>query len=480
MARVAIEPRCRAALEGCGLRQARDFLAWPGVILSGHPRRHVLRVRVGDASFILKKEHLVPWSDRLASAWAGFGWVSKSLREAAVLGRLRAAGVPCPEVVAAGEDGRRAFLLVREQPGMTELRDCLARPDLDRRALAAALGRELARVHAAGFEQPDLYAKHILVEQTPAGWRFCLIDWQRSRQRPAVPWSRRLRDLAALDASLAAPLAEDRLRLLCLRAYLRHSPAGRPADLAGRIRRLAAQLLRRRKVRELRQPPLPDGAQQLLWLEEGERLCVARAFHDELDGRLPAWLPREPAPCADGACVEHRLIRLGPGRTARLVQRWRRPAAGWLGRGKFPAPEFAQAAAIFRLQRFGVAGPRLLAMGHRTLARGQRFSFLLTEPPAGVPLEAALRQAAPAERFALLRRLGAALRQMHEAGYTFRAGADGLGAWVVDDGRLALASVEGLEQTAGAWKGLAAMARQGAGAKRQAGIGRSPRERRVA
>ena len=52
------------------------------------------------------------------------------------------------------------------------------------------------------------------------------------------------------------------------------------------------------------------------------------------------------------------------------MQRWRQ-ASAWLSRGKFPAPEFAHAAAIFRLQRFGVAGPRLLAMGHRRLGPWQ-------------------------------------------------------------------------------------------------------------
>src|SRR5206468_2970976 len=79
---------------------------------------------------------------------------------------------------------------------------------------------------------------------------------------------------------------------------------------------------------------------------------------------------------------EHRLILLGAGRTAHLVQRWGRR----LQQGKFPAPEFAQAALLFRLQRFGVHGPRLLAMGHRRVSAWQRYAFLLTEPPLGPSL----------------------------------------------------------------------------------------------
>jgi tRNA A-37 threonylcarbamoyl transferase component Bud32 len=489
MAFVEIAPRYRDVLRSNGIASAGDFLGWAGVILSGHPRRHVLRVRAGDESFILKKEHRVPWRDRFASAWAGFGWSSKSLREARVLDRLRRAGVPCPEVVAAGEDGAQAFLLLREQAGMTDLRDYLGGPlpasegrsgkwegeapaepcceygsagaspsqnslpltDSERRRLAAALGRELARIHAAGFEQPDLYAKHILVRPSAGGYRFCFLDWQRSRIRRAVPWRRRLGDLAALDASLAEHLASDRLRLVVLRSYLLDSgPLTRLIGAA--IRRITERLLQRRKVRELRQPPLPGEAQQLLWLEDGERLCVARDFYEELGGRLPSWLPRDVPPSADGACVEHRLILLGAGRTAHLVQRWRRAPAGWLHRGKFPAPEFVRAAAIFRLQRFGVAGPRLLAMGYRPVGLAQRFSFLLTEAPSGVPLATFVRRSdSPGVRHELLRCLGALLRQVHEAGYTFRDGADPLEAWVVvvrERATLALAGVDALEKAA--------------------------------
>jgi hypothetical protein len=123
--------------------------------------------------------------------------------------------------------------------------------------------------------------------------------------------------------------------------------------------------------------------------------------------------------------------------------------AALLRRDKFPAPEFARAAAIFRLQRFGVAGPRLLAMGHRRVTAWQRYSFLLTEPPTGPSLAMVLRQDEPARRQRLLRRLGVQLRQVHEAGFALRADANVCEAWVVvADGRLALGNVDGLERTA--------------------------------
>ncbi len=464
MAFIEIVPRYRGLLTGCGRSSARTLLDWSGVIVSGHPRRHVLRVQVGAESFILKKEHRVPWRDRLASAWSGFGWSSKSVREARLLSQLRAAGVPCPELVAVGEDGSQAFVLLREQTGMTELRAVLTRLDsaAEGRALASALGRELARIHAAGFTQPDLYAKHILARRSRGGFEFCFLDWQRSRPLHRVSWRRRVRDLAALDASLAVELAPDRLRLACLRAYLRDTRAhGVTPDIAVRslaiaIRRRGERRLLRRQTRELRQPPLAGGAQELLWLQDGERLCIARDFYEELGGQLPSWLPQDPGPSPDGAYTEHRLIMLGSGRTGHLVQRWS-GAVTWLYRGKFPAPELARAAAIFRLQRFGVAGPRLLAMGHRQVTAWQRFSFLLTEPPTGPSLGTVLRQGGtPGLRQRLLREFGAQLRQIHEAGYALRPDVDMGQAWVVSATLgLALASVQPLERTHASWQVLA-------------------------
>jgi tRNA A-37 threonylcarbamoyl transferase component Bud32 len=447
MAFVDIAPRFRAALLERGLCSARAFLDCSGVILSGHPNRHVLRVEAGGERFILKKEHRVPWRDRAASAWAGFGWSSKSVREARMLEKLHAADVPCPEVAATGEQGGQAFLLLREQSGMMDLRAYLAGALIpaERRAFAVALGCELARIHAAGFDQPDLYAKHILVRRTASGVDLCFLDWQRSRLWRAVSWRRRLRDLAALDASLAEHLGSDRLRLICLGAYLSEGAAPPVREVVAAIRKASAELLKRRKIRELRQPLLPEGVQHLLWLQDDERLCIARDFHAELGGRLPTWLPHDPRPNPDGDCVEHRLILLGSGRTAHLIQRWR-GSAGWLMRGKYPAPEFSRAAAIFRLQRFGVVGPRLLAMGHRPVGRMQRFSFLLIEPPIGPSLESVLhRSNPPALRQALLRQLDALMRKVQEAGYGWRAGTEPMQACVVTENAIALASVDALE-----------------------------------
>jgi tRNA A-37 threonylcarbamoyl transferase component Bud32 len=410
MAFVETMPGDRDLLAGAGLAAPGDFLTLRGVIVSGHPTRHVLRVEIGGTAFILKKEHRVRWRDRVAGSWFGFGWVSKSVREARLLLALGDAGVSCPAVAAYGEDAGRAFVLLRESAGMTELRALLRELSAaDRRALAGALGRELARTHAAGVDHPDLYAKHVLVHRDAGAFRFCFLDWQRSRRTTRVSWRRRLRDLAALDASLADDLAGDRERLRCLRAYLAAADGPPWRHVAAAIRRRTAALLTRRKIRELRQPP--GDAQALLWPFGDERLCITPAFHAALGGALPDWLV--PRPHATGGCVVRRTVALPGGRVGCLVRRWSGTSS--------PAPELVAAATLFRLARFGIAAPRLLAFGQAMVAPGQRFSFVLSEPPAHAMSPLALDSAT-------LRAAGRLLRRLHDAGLRLNPGADPLAA----------------------------------------------------
>ena len=109
-----VNPRYRELLKQHGLKSPEDFLALPAVIVSGHPDRNVARVKLGgfrnqpgDSAGItayLKREHRLSWRDRLTNAWAGFGWCSKSYREAQLLRAMREQGIMCPEFLAAGED----------------------------------------------------------------------------------------------------------------------------------------------------------------------------------------------------------------------------------------------------------------------------------------------------------------------------------------------------------------------------------------
>jgi tRNA A-37 threonylcarbamoyl transferase component Bud32 len=159
--------------------------------------------------------------------------------------------------LAVGCQNGQAFLLVRELPDAVDLHTCLAehctRSD-QRRSLARILGETIARLHAAGFTHPDLYAKHVFVQLRDRSIVF--IDFQRTMRRPRVSWRRRWRDLAALNASLGDELVSFRERLGCLVAYLRQSGV---TDMRRSLRsslralqRRTAHLLGRRKIQRMR------------------------------------------------------------------------------------------------------------------------------------------------------------------------------------------------------------------------------------
>jgi tRNA A-37 threonylcarbamoyl transferase component Bud32 len=430
MAFVRVSPAYRDVLARQGLASAEDFLHLAGVIYSGHPDRHVILVTLGDGPealpVFLKKEHRVPWRDRLANAWAGSGLVSQSWREFQLLQTLRDAGIGCPEPLAVGEADGRAFLLLRAVEGSQDLRTFLhehaGQPRL-RRMVARQLGQAVARIHRAGFNHPDVFSKHVLAHWDHARGmaEFHFLDWQRSRCRRRLSWARRWRDLAALDATLASDLASAGDRLACLEAYLGScGKAGGSLRRAVRgVRRHTAALLRRRRIRELRQPPLPAGAQDLVWLA-GEALCVTREFRDALQGQTPPYLllAESVRPLQD---VHRARVPVPGSGWADLVRRSASRPWRWLWsrlRGRpLPSPELEQAATLFRLQRYGLTTPTLLAVGQQHVRPWRTESFLLTQAPeATVGLGDWLASQAGRRRWQVLRAAGEALRRMHEAG----------------------------------------------------------------
>jgi hypothetical protein len=384
---VVVHPRVRERFARRGLVAAANFLDLPGEVVSGHPDRHVVRVVLGRGRrrlvAYLKREHRVPWLVRLASLRDGFGLVSKSEREARVLHDLRRAGIVVPQWLAFGADGEgRAFVLVRAVRAV-DLRAFLHRegawsPTV-RRELASRLGEELARVHSAGFDWPDLSSKHVLVRRS--GLSITLIDWQRTRRSTRVRWPVRLRELATLHATLADDLASPRDRLRCLRAYLKASLGTQPAlrDWVNLIAQYTPQLRARRSVNELRQSPLPTRAQRLRWVD-GESLVVTRPFWRTCRGVIPNWLAEAAETPVDRVRESERVWR---GR--RVVLRQFPAAAGvrrfwnWL-RGRHEiAPGPRLGGMLFRQERAGIAGPRPLAFGQRP----DGGSFILLQPTAG-------------------------------------------------------------------------------------------------
>jgi tRNA A-37 threonylcarbamoyl transferase component Bud32 len=443
---------------------AAPFLDWTGVLVNKHRDRQVEQVAWTDQTeaaalprgdavslacasdpekhFFLKKETRVRWRERFQNAWHGFGWCANSVREAGILRAARDAGVGCPEVAAFGEDEPRAFVLLRDQPAMLELRTFLPtlQSDLDRNRLADALGGELARLHNAGFDHPDLFAKHILAARFGPTFRFCILDWARARRRRNVSWRLRCRDLAVLDATLHESLASDRLRVRCLRAYLRARTGAPPLGrIARQIRREARRLQARRNVREIGQPATPGGDQQLVPMCAG-RLLVVRTYYDQCRGALPEWLTLLPT---GGTPAEDFCLTAARGTSAAewRLQTWPLVSPRW------EMPPLAHL--LFRLQRFGVRAPRLRAVGASILS-----VFLLTEAPATVSFEQAFARASAAKRRRLLEQAGQLIRQVHEAGYLLPAHERwgrrlGIAA---EDGAVVLAQVEPLERGPEAWQ----------------------------
>ncbi len=392
----------RAALQELGLTGPEHFLALGGVVVGGHSDRQAVRLQLGTLPLILKRERHTGWLDRLISAWAGFGLVSRCVREGRILQALQREGLPGPEWVACGQEGGCSFLLIRTAPGC-DLRTLATqeRDPVRRLRLARQLGRVLARLHAAGWTHGDLYAKHVLVHED----ELLLLDWPRARRQHCPTWTRRAEDLAALHATLLNDLATRAERLACLRAYLACEPAGVLGPFHRLVVATAARLLHRRHVAEKRlaQPAGPGHA----WVcRDGEDLCVQPALAD----LWPGLDPRTLVPVGVGQT--RRWLCLPGGGQALLVSRpWplREVMRAWFGAKPRRGVEHEQAGRLGRLERLGVSAPRVLALGR---VRGG--TFLLTRPEPTVQLDAWLTRHGPTQRQQLLHNAGRLLRRLHE------------------------------------------------------------------
>ena len=227
-------PEHEDLLDEAGLVHVDQFLTCVGESVHHRPNRQVHRIHLGGAGeAYLKTDRRVPFRDRWMSWRHGYGAVSKSVREGRVLRQLQAAGVGCPQVLALGEDDGEAFVLLKGESELAPLdRYLLSRPR-ESDAVLSLLGAELARMHGAGFFHPDLYPKHLLVGRCDGLYRFCILDWQRSVRLRHVSWSRRILDLAVLEAALPTELVGAPERFGLLLGYLDATPGDRPA--LGRI-----------------------------------------------------------------------------------------------------------------------------------------------------------------------------------------------------------------------------------------------------
>ena len=137
------------------------------------------------------------------------GFHPRPLRELALTAEVRRRGVPAAEVLAARIEGGityRGALVTAEVPAAATLVEALrTAPDVAaRRVLAAATGRAVATLHAAGVFHADLNLTNLLVHPGEDGPAIVLLDFDRARLQ-STPLSVRVRrrNLKRLARSLA-------------------------------------------------------------------------------------------------------------------------------------------------------------------------------------------------------------------------------------------------------------------------------------
>ena len=304
MASIVIHPDARALLEANGLASFEAlFAAGDAGLVDGHQERSVSRVELraagGEPVVIYLKRRWGraagrSWTDLLRLKWPACA----TAREWSNIQRLAAAGIPVADPVAwgraAGPEGPRTLLAVREVRGLS-LASWLDRltPGGDEPGphsvaqVAVAVGKAVRRLHDAGYSFPDLYAKHVFLEDTGTGVpRIVFIDPARlrrlTRRRAAADW-------AALLATTETPALTHEDYLLALRLYFgEDAPPEILEQFARCVKRIACKIAGRGRdphlmpARRVAPPGMVPLAEERFSTVDGGRLRVNEAFRPTL------------------------------------------------------------------------------------------------------------------------------------------------------------------------------------------------------
>lgn len=403
-----IDPDYRTRLAAQGLDRLDALLECQAgeLVSGGHRNRDVTRVELpredGTAERLyVKREQAAQGKYVLKHVAGGRGPWGKPRLEFEVLRRVRDAGVECPRPVACLQDGPwpvRGALMLADLGDLPPLNDYLGSGRLDgpgrREAFFARLGREVGRLHEAGINQPDLFANHIFVGEAADQWRIVLIDFQRSLCHRSLPTARRVRDLAALLATVPSRLACQRDRERLLDAYLSCCRLGHQA---GRIREgigeRCRRLLTRRKIWEIRESDTREhrAVQSLesleigtMWVDPDFRPSLERAGLTSFTSVMQSTSGTLLRALADR---ENWRLELEAGHGAYLKKHHIRTFSSRfrarVGAGPGDSAARVEAENVARLGRGGIAAMRLIAYGEKLHEDGCLESFLLTEELAG-------------------------------------------------------------------------------------------------
>ena len=247
-----------ALLDKLGLSTLAGVQAFQGELIKNHKgSRDIFRIRATDAKdhdqvLFLKRIWKPYKKDGLASLLRrGKVW-SVSRQEWENSKTLEAAGLRAAGLVAYGEDcgllwEKFSFLLTEAAIGAQTVEQFLRTCHVAerRQRVFDALAVEIRKMHDAGLASPDLFTRHLFVDETAATPRFCFIDMARLDREQPLSERLRARDLAALNITAPLRFVSVKERVRFLRLYSRS--AGK--SLAARIRRRVEYLLKRRKYR---------------------------------------------------------------------------------------------------------------------------------------------------------------------------------------------------------------------------------------
>jgi len=263
---VIVVAKHQTLLDKLGLSTLEGVKAFKGDLVKDHKgRRDIFRIKTstddGRTLVLFLKRSWRPYKKDGISSLLRRGKVWSTSRQEWENSRLlAAAGLNTAEPVAYGEEcgllwERFSFILTEAAIGAQTmekfLHECHDRKHRGR--VFAALARDIRKMHDAGLATPDLFTRHVFVDDRAERPRFCFIDMARLNRKQPLPTRWRARDLAALNVTAPLRQATARERVCFLRVY-----AGRlDKPFARQIRRRVEYLLQRRKFRRFLEEPAP-------------------------------------------------------------------------------------------------------------------------------------------------------------------------------------------------------------------------------
>ena len=426
----------------------------------GHRGRDIVRLHLAcpqrpNRSLYVKRERATRWKSLARSVLSANRYWTLARAEFEILNHLAAAGIACPRPLACQQKGfprTRACLVLEELTYRQSLTSLLAGPLQDRdrpsrNAFFTGLGCEVARLHATGVNQPELFASHIHGRPFESGWQFAFLDFQRSLVRDYVTLENRIADLAALWATLPRRLADARDREAFFDAYLSDAQLDyRGTEIMTGVARRVDKLLTKRRIWEIRESDTDEhrSVHTLESIEAGQ-MWVDRDFRPALDCRglsnFEAMMSTSTGRClrqlADRENWRLDLpVQKAQPAGAYLKRHHVRTLAGWLrarvGAGPGETAGHVEARNVARLSRAGIAAMRLIAYGQKLHTDGLLESFVLTEELVGyTQLDHFLRQRFPPaserparsrdhEQNQLVGDVAAVASKFHKLGYNHR------------------------------------------------------------